>query len=129
MNITIYRSSFQNDSFNQYLESLIDHKLKYLASDLSEYGAIPTAELRKAIERSIQVCKTTNISVRKNFKAVYISTNGQLICDWRISKLGLELILLNADPSTEFVANYQLEIINRANYSSKKSAFFRGQSN
>lgn len=116
MNITFYRDDSSKEILQEFLESVLDLDLKYLASDLTGYGFTLSNDLTEAVERAICVCRTAEISVRENFKPIYIFGDGQIICDWRISDLGQKLIILNANPCNPLVANYQLQMIkNREN--------------
>ena len=94
-------------------ESVLDRNLKYLASELSGYGIESGHELKQAVERAMQVCQSAELSVRSNFKAIYVCIEGQLYKDWRLSELGRNLILLNASPANPYVARLQLELLKR----------------
>ena len=59
-------------------------------------------------------CCTANVPVAENFKPVYLSKNGEVICDWRVSTLGRQLILLNGNPAIAQVAKLQLELLQKA---------------
>jgi len=113
MNITIYKDDYSNEVIKQFLESVLDLDLKYLASDLTNYGFSLSNDLDEAVERAIGICRTAEVSIRQNFKPIYIYGDGQLICDWRISELGRKLIILNANPSNPLVAIFQLQMIQR----------------
>lgn len=111
MSIIYYRDNSSNEVIQQFLESVLDLELKYLASDLTDYGFCLSNELTEAVDRAICICRTAEISIRENFKPVYIFGDGQLICDWRISEFGQKLIILNANPSNPLVASFQLQMI------------------
>ena len=112
MNITIYSKPFHNDGFEKFLESVYERELKFLASELSWFGLSYSDDLTKAIERAIKICHAAHVSIKQNFKPVYICDNGQLICDWRLSTLGKKLVLLNANPANPIVANLQIQLLN-----------------
>lgn len=111
MNITIYRDNSRNNGVQSFIESILDLDLKYLASDLTNYGFNQKTELTEAVQRAIAICGTAEISVRRNFKPVFVYGDGQLARDWRISEFGRKLIILNADPSNPIVAKFQLQMI------------------
>lgn len=113
MNIVIYRQSIRNEIIEQFWEALRDVELKYLASDLNNYGLDYAGDIEDGVQRAIRICKAADIPIRPNFKPVYVSWDGHLVCDWRLSELGRKLVVLNANPSSPVVARLQLKLLGK----------------
>ena len=87
--------------------------MKFLASDLLSNGFSDMRQINEAIDRAIQIClSSSTFSIKKNFKPVYISDNGNMLCDWKLSPIARKLVIVNADASIPIVAKIQFELLN-----------------
>lgn len=112
MSMTIYHNHLRNELLDRLLENLLDAELEYTASELFvSLGLIDPYKIDAAVARAIQICQTASIPVRNNFKPVYMSSHGQIVCDWRLSPLARKLVILNADASHPLVAKVQVELL------------------
>ncbi len=114
MNITVYHRKIRNDYIERFLENAREIELKFFASGLSSYGLL-NMELEKAVERAMKICRAASISVQDNFKLIYISNQGHLIRDWKLSFLARQLVIINAEATRSFVARAQIELLRSAN--------------
>ena len=113
MNIIVCKNPVYNESFEEFRDKLFDTELSYFASDLFNYGLNASDEIDIAIQRAIAICKTAGLTIKQNFKPVYIYKNNEIVCDWRLSSLGRKLVLLNANANNPFVARLQLELLEK----------------
>ena len=90
-------------------------KLNYFVSDIMNNLKIDNAqEIEISLTRTFDVCHSLHISKKQNFKKIYRFDGKNLLIDWKISSLACYLIIINCNPSNEFVARAQLHFaINR----------------
>lgn len=115
MNVIICKNDSYNESFEEFRDKLFETELSYFASDLFNFGMISYDEIDIAIQRAINICKTAGLTIKQNFKPVYIYKNNEIVCDWRLSALGRKLVLLNASANNPFVARLQIELLEKFN--------------
>ncbi len=115
MVIKVYTPNIRSLVINQFNESLLESELKYIASDLLLHGFRDMHQINEAINRSMQICLSSSLSIRTNFKPIYISKRREIMCDWKLSTLGRKLVLVNADASIPLVAKFQMELLNHKN--------------
>jgi len=111
MEVTILNQNNHFDSIDWFEEVMIDADLKYFASDMLLYGFNNMHEIDEAVERAMQICQTAAIPVRNNFKSIYLSNNGEVFCDWKLSNFSRKLVMINADASFPLVAKIQIELL------------------
>lgn len=101
----------QHDSFG---DSLAESNLTCYASDLLEQkGCSNLKELSEAVRRATEVCNCLHVPLQENFKVVYRSRNGEVVPDWRLSRMAYLLTALNADSRNVFVSQLQMEMVKR----------------
>jgi hypothetical protein len=111
MLMTIDHISIQNP-FESFVDSLADRNLTCYASDLLEQqGCHNLQELSDAVKRATEVCNCMHVPLQENFKVVYRSRNGEVVQDWRLSRMAYLLTALNADSRNAFVAQLQVEMV------------------
>ena len=86
-----------------------DNRLDYFASEIMKMLEIEDeTDITFSLSRALQVCRTLNIPVSRNFKKVYRFNGVNLVTDWKISPLASYLIIINCNPENEQVAKAQL---------------------
>jgi DNA-damage-inducible protein D len=110
MNVILLKNTLYSESFEEFRDKLFETELNYLASDLVNYG-LNSGEIDLAIQRAINICRTAGLTIKQNFKPVYIYKNSEIISDWRLSALARKLVLLNGNTDNPFVARLQLELL------------------
>jgi len=84
-------------------------ELNYFVSDIMSNLNIDNAqEIEISLKRTFNACNTLRISKRQNFKKIYRFDGKNLHIDWKISSLACYLIIINCNPTNEFVARAQL---------------------
>ncbi len=91
------------------------YQLNYFVRDImNNLNINDTKEIDLAVKRSFDACKILRISKNDNFKKVYRFDGQNLHIDYKISALACYLIIINCNPTNEFVARAQLHYaINR----------------
>lgn len=111
MNLIIFSGESKHDSIERFTNLLNNLNLPFMAGDLINMGFNEMASVNKAVRRAICTLKTAGEKVDDHIKPVFVSDEGRISCDWRISSLGRKLILMNADPENPFIAKIQLELL------------------
>jgi hypothetical protein len=101
---------------NQFLarlrQGIEESKLIYTASQLEDMLQLENPEeIYWAIQKAITVFKTLNLNSKKHFKQVYCAQNNTISIDWKLSRLGYLLVLINCDSEHPLVAKAQIELI------------------
>lgn len=103
----------------RFLEALNDHELRYYAQDwMKSIGYDNTDELNSAISPLIDAMNSVHISTSENIKPIYRCSNGNIYRDWKLSRLGLTYLALNAPHKTKKISELQLRIL--SNYFNKE---------
>lgn len=114
MSIILYQQAPKKENgFQVFLDTLRNSQLIYLASDILEKGLSPK-DLTDAMKRAMIVCKAGGKRVEDHFLPIYSYYRGQMVNDCKLSNLGYALILMNARADNETVAEWQLEVLERA---------------
>lgn len=61
-----------------------------------------------AVQRAQSICRTLNIPIAENFSSVFRAIDNEVYVDWKLSKFAVFLTLMNGNPSSPRVANFQL---------------------
>jgi hypothetical protein len=94
-------------------EIYITHDLTHYASILLQNCLRSEKELEKAVQKAMTVCATAGLTPTAHFRTVFNYANHMLQRDWLVSDMGLQLIILNADPANPVVARLQIELLSR----------------
>jgi len=94
----------------EFLENFAARDLKYYASDIFTHSK-NEVDINKAINKAMSACRTLKIPVGDHFKIIYKSKDESVFLDWKLSKFGCLLTLLNGDPQNSEVARFQLRLI------------------
>ena len=96
----------QDHQKQQWFENF---RLNYFVSDIMHnLNIVNTDEIQISLERTFNACNTLHISKKQNFKKIYRFDGTNMNIDWKISSLACYLIIINCNPSNEFVARAQL---------------------
>lgn len=102
----------ESEVINMLEDAIFDADLKYTCKDLYAAGIETERELRVAILKSIQVIKQAGLSPQQHFKHLYVTNieTGKTFNDWRISKMGLLLVLMHASGNNQLLNKWKIEI-------------------
>lgn len=105
----IKSQSFYNRKFE---EAFHDTMLVYSLLDLAILGDLSEENFQKALQQSIETCYLAGINSNYHFKQVYVFDNtiGTLRIDWRLSKTGLNLIIIQTPLLNNKMAIWQLKL-------------------
>jgi uncharacterized protein YqgV (UPF0045/DUF77 family) len=103
------RTSTVVDEFVEQMEEL---NLIHSASEAAtEMGFDSIDELHESIKRAMDLCLSSGISIKGNFKRIYKSFDNELTYDWKLSLLAYKLVCLNGKPSNPNVAKLNIQLI------------------
>lgn len=92
-------------------EILLSRHLIHYARSLEERCMLDEEQLEKAVQKALRVCIVAGISPTEHFRKIFVYAGVSLRCDWLVSDLGLQLIMLNADISNPIIARMQIELL------------------
>ena len=96
----------------QIRQSIHRANLRYYASDLMQHLGETDLHFRaEAVRHAMQVCHAADIPLDKNFKRIYVQSNGGMEVDWLMSPLASYLFLINGNPENPLVAKAQLVLL------------------
>lgn len=114
MNINISRYEITipgtPEDFEEVLHSL---EFKYNTGHLALSGLKPS-EIRTSINRAMKVCRLNHIDTADHFRSMYIfdEKTGNTYCDWRMTRQGFTLVVMNTPAISPAIARWQWELIN-----------------
>jgi hypothetical protein len=87
--------------------------LRYNTGHLVMAGVTPE-EITMAINKAIQVCQLNGIDPAGHFHAMYVfnEKTHNTYYDWRMSRQGFALVLMNVPPVNSMIARWQWEMVN-----------------
>src|SRR5687767_8061170 len=115
LNIALYEIMNQPelDDFTDIVQSM---QFKYNTAHLSLAG-LDHDDITTAVTRAMRVCRLNGIETREHFRSLYVfdKLHGGTYCDWRMTREGFMLAIMNAPTLNESLANCQWEIIHKIN--------------
>ena len=87
----------QNERENAFYDAMLIYSLRHLAflENVSQENIV------EALQKALQVCHSAGINSKHHFKQIFLfdSTIGTLLIDWRMSRTGFNLLIIQM-PST-----------------------------
>lgn len=82
--------------FNELEDAYYNSMLHYSLQHLSLLGDITPEKTMEALQKSLQICYLAGINSKHHFKEVYLFDvkTGTLTIDWRMSKIGFNLMII-----------------------------------
>ncbi|WP_017732767.1 hypothetical protein [Nafulsella turpanensis] len=100
--------------FEEFRRGVSERHLQFYASEIQkELGFSMNSQLSEAVRRAMSVCRSQQLSLDHHFKAVYRCRKNEIVKDWKLSKLGYCLVMLNCDPVFPEVARLQLRLLRK----------------
>jgi hypothetical protein len=104
-----------NSDFSGVLEDAMnDRNLIFVGNSLFDIGFASYKEIEEAVQRARAVCTCSGVPIDQHFKAIFISDEDHHTVqrDWRLSRLGYTLCILNGSSENPLVARLQMAILN-----------------
>src|SRR5687768_3418697 len=103
--------SHEMEDFAEILHSI---DFKYNTGHLVRAG-LKASDIGPAINKAMKVCLLNNIDTWEHFRSLYVfdEKRGSIYCDWRMTKQGFTLAVLNAPEMHMAIAHWQWELINQ----------------
>lgn len=73
----------------------------YLGRLCVQLGFGNEEELSDGLEKTFKLCRQLSISIDEHFERVFFSRGPDIYSDWKISRLGLYLLIINAGANKE----------------------------
>lgn len=108
-NSTIYYPSIHNAfAQNKFENTLRDATLIYSLKHLAFLHNVSPENIVDAVQKSMQVCHLAGINSKHHFKKIFVFdlTMGTLLVDWRMSKTGFNLLIIQIPSVNEKVASW-----------------------
>jgi len=107
--LTHYPES-RSQIIDEFIDAFKNKEIRYYLSDFFTAEELNSGLMENAVERATSVCKTLKIPVSLHFKKIYRFHENYINTDWRLSKLGFYLTILNANPCNLKVASLQTSL-------------------
>ncbi|GAB4384022.1 MAG: hypothetical protein Kow0075_16110 [Salibacteraceae bacterium] len=94
------------------IDAINEAELTYHTSSLTPYFHDRT-EMETAINRAMRVCSNVGIPLERHFRMRYVSDSNLHVAgvDWRMSRTGFMLSIINGNPSHPLVSRLQIELL------------------
>jgi hypothetical protein len=112
--VNIRRYEFTTAGILEDFEEVIHTAaFKYDTRHLALSGLEPQ-EIMKAISRAMKVCRLNGIDPAEHFRSLYIfdEDNHNTYCDWRMTRQGFALVVINTPATNPAIASWQWQLIN-----------------
>jgi len=95
---------------DDFLHNFNYRQLCFFASDLLDKG-FTVEDIHASLRRAMAICRTAKIPLKEHFIPLYSDRDGETIKDCKLSELGFQLLILNANPKNLFAAKFQLRVL------------------
>ena len=92
-----------------FMQGVYQRSMTFLASDLLQEDVDPD-DIKSAVKKAIAGVQRAGLNTREHFMSIISVRKGTSFMDCRLSKLGYALVLLNCNPKSQFIANFQLSM-------------------
>lgn len=99
--------------FIRFWEASHYKDMPYFSWDLTNYGFNHLSDFEPALQRALMACVKQKMPIRDHFQPVFIDRQGHLIKCWKLSKIALKLVIINADTNNPMVSQAQFQMIDR----------------
>lgn len=115
INIVEWFHASASPGLDDFEEAVRSQHLHFFASTLENIGFHLPDQVGHAVDRAIQICNNCGLPTREHFKLIYIADDSAHTVrrDWRLSKFGFLLVMLNGTPDNPAVAHAQLEMLRK----------------
>lgn len=114
MELTVYHPwKYFHQALDRFQDAIEERALQFKASELAGTGLMDASEVASAVEKAIKVCQAGGISLRGNFRKIYIVNPDGIVSDWMLSSLARKLVVLNANAGNPVIARVQLSLLER----------------
>jgi hypothetical protein len=109
-NITRYEIPAHNEA-DDFIEALHSVEFKYTTRQLIVAGVQPD-EILHSINKAIKVCRLNLVDPSDYFRSCYVfdESSGNLYCDWRMTREGFMLTIMNTPATNTAIAHWQMRL-------------------
>jgi hypothetical protein len=113
MEVIIYKKQYpKNDAIQGFIDSVYQKDMTHLASDLLVNG-VHSEDIKFAVKKAILAIEKAGINSKKHFQPIVSVKKDETFLDCRLSKLAYSLVLLNTEPKSQYIANFQVNLAQR----------------
>jgi hypothetical protein len=111
LSITLYDSKFSHE-LDDFADIIITAQFKYNTGHLLLAG-LSSDDIGYAMGRAMKVCKMNGIDPRDHFRSLYVfdEKNSFTYCDWKMTREGFTLVVMNSPSTNEAIAHWQWEMV------------------
>lgn len=112
----IYFPSINNEFSQSEIENAFyESMLIYSISHLDVFENVSQENILVALQKSLQVCHLAGINSKHHFKKIFVfdSINETLLVDWRMSKTGFNLLIIQMPSHHEKLATWIWKLAER----------------
>jgi hypothetical protein len=110
MGIVVYQKWYnKGDAIEHFIDMFYTKNLTFLASDLLDKG-VELKDLNKSLNKAMTAAKTLDLEISHHFKPIYTQKNNHILEDFKLSKIGFVLVMINCNPKNKLIANLQLSL-------------------
>lgn len=103
-----YYPSVYNKFDQDEVYALADGMLIYSMNHLAYFENISEANILEALQKALQLCHLAGMNSKHHFKQIFLfdSTAECLLIDWRMSRTGFNLVILQLPSPNKNIANW-----------------------
>ena len=110
--LSLYSSTKVQLSVSEFEDAFYNTKRRYSLRHLVFSGDVSQENIMVALQKSIQICNLASINSRHHFKKIYVydAALTTLCIDWRMSKKGFNLMIMQLPSLNEKIARWLWEL-------------------
>ncbi len=110
--VTLYSSNISQFSVNDFEEALLNSMRRYSMKHLPYTEEVSEENILDALQKSLQICHLAGINGNQHFKKIFIydADVHAVQVDWRMSKKGLNLMVMQSPQFNERLARWLCEL-------------------
>ena len=111
--LTLYSPAPRHSAIGEFEEAVIHSALQYSLMHLPVTEDILQEKILEALQKSIRICSLAGVKSKEHFKQLYIfdGSTGTLHIDWRMSKKGLKVMIMQMPTINEKTARWLWELV------------------
>ncbi len=109
-NEALYPFGQHFDWIEHFLETLMESRMKYYASDIFNWLELETEEqFTNALEKTLNTLQKAGIPAEHHIMPVFSGDRQKIVHDYKFSALAFKLFCMQLDPVNEKIAQLQVE--------------------
>jgi hypothetical protein len=116
--LTLYSSTPRQCASSEFEEAVFNSTLQYSLRHLPVTEDVLQEKILEALQKSILICSLAGVNSKQHFKQMYVfdGNTGALHIDWRMSKKGLNVMMMQIPALNEKIAQWLWELATDKRY-------------